>query len=72
MKGSERRLCSDPCPSWRENRGDARADWDSKGRRGSLLRRRGEIKATDQGFHAFPDRQEADLRGGDTFRPGRW
>src|SRR6188508_448892 len=55
-------LSSDPCLSWRDNCGGARADRQSKGRRGSLLRCRGEIKATVQGFHAFPDREEADLR----------
>src|SRR5688500_15606426 len=58
--------------SWRENCGGARAEWESKGRRGSLLRRRGEIKSTVHGFHAFPDRQEADLRGEDVLRSGRW
>jgi hypothetical protein len=68
MKG----LCSDPWLSWREKCGGARADWDSNGRRGSLLQRRGEIKATVQGFHAFPDRQEANLRGEDVLRSGRW
>src|SRR5688572_21184938 len=39
-----------------------------KGRRGSLLWRRGEVKATIQGFHAFPDSQEADLRRANTSR----
>src|SRR6478672_5326165 len=64
-------LSSEPCLSCRDN-GGARADRQSKDRGGSLLRRRGEIKATIQGFHSFPDREEADLRGEDAPRPHRW
>src|SRR6476646_11333884 len=42
------------CLSCRESRRGAWAEWQSKGRRGSVLRRRNEIKATVQDFHAFP------------------
>lgn len=59
------------CLSCREKSGEARADRQNKGRRGSLFGRRNEVKATVQGFHTFPDRQEADLGGEDASRACR-
>ena len=59
--------------SCRDNCCGARADRHSKGRRGSLLRRRGEIKVTVPRL-CVGSRivQEADLRGEDTARSRRW
>jgi len=57
------------CLSCRENRRHARTERDGKGRRGSLFRRRNEIKATAQDFHSFQDREEADLGRRDASAP---